>query len=470
MMKKFLKSLAAVVLAAVICAACALPTLAVPTYEYSEVYKASKYYTALKAYEHTGELSKDIVGIAETQLGYHEGDGEADMDGANTKGSKNFVEYNRIYGKLDNNEGNGVSYGYAWCCAFVSWCLTHAGAPAGSFIVEVSCPRMMKYLSEKGRYFQSETAFLPKAGDLIFFGNPNSAPNHIGIVTGVENNKVHTIEGNKLGLVTRASYDVNDTQVRGYGRILMEDGEYFAIQATDLFLPTGEFFTTVPAGDTVKLIESYGATALVEYKGTQAVAEMSFLFPMNSLAFTVTYDTGDGKGAPETQHRRPGEELKLSEKLPTFKGYTFLGWATERGGEVVYQPGDKYTGDESIVLYAVWQANNYTVKFVNPDGSVISEAVYPYCGEVVAPEAPTMKPDGENKFIFEKWDMTVQRFCFGDVTYTAVYTSVPLTEEEKAQLAASTDVGSADGCSSFASSGALVAAIMAFAILKRKEH
>ena len=69
--------------------------------------------------------------------------------------------------------------GYAWCCAFVSWCLTHAGAPAGSFVVEVSCPRMMKYLSEKGRYFQSETAFLPKAGDLIFFGNPNSAPNHI---------------------------------------------------------------------------------------------------------------------------------------------------------------------------------------------------------------------------------------------------------------------------------------------------
>jgi hypothetical protein len=468
-MKRFLKALAAVLSAALICAACAIPAFAAPTYEYSEVYKASKYYTALKAYERTGDLGKDIVGIAETQLGYHEGDSDADMDGANTKGSKNFVEYNRIYGKLDNNEGNGVSYGYAWCCAFVSWCLTHAGAPAGSFIVEVSCPRMMKFLSEKGRYFQSETAFLPKEGDLIFFGSSNSATNHIGIVTRVENNKVHTIEGNKLGMVTKASYNLNDDGIRGYGRILMEDGEYFAIQATDLFLPTGEFFATVPAGDTVKIVESYGATALVEYKGTQAIAKMTFLFPMNSLAFTVTYDTGDGKGAPATQHRRPGEELKLSENIPTFKGYTFLGWATKYGGEVAYQPGDKYSGDESIVLYAVWQANNYTVKFVNPDGSVISEAVYPYCGEVVAPEAPSMKSDGVNKFVFEKWDMTVQRYCFGDVTYTAVYTSVPLTEEEKAQLAASDNV-EAGGCSSFSACGALAAALVAFAMIKKKKY
>ena len=468
-MKRFLRTLAAVLSAVLICAACALPTLAASVYEYSDVYKASKYYTALKAYEHSGDLGKDIVGIAETQLGYHEGDSDADMDGANTKGSKNFVEYNRIYGKLDNNEGNGVSYGYAWCCAFVSWCLYHAGAPVGSFTVEVSCPRMMKNLSEKGRYFQSETAFLPNAGDLIFFGNANSAPDHIGIVTRVENNKVHTIEGNKLGMVTKASYDVNDAQIRGYGRVVMEDGEYFAIQATDLFLQTGEFFTTVPTGDSVKLIESYGATALVEYKGTRAIAEMSFLFPVNSLAFTVTYDTGDGKGAPATQHRKPNEELKLSDKLPTYKGYTFLGWATERGGEVAYQPGDKYSGDESIVLYAVWQANNYTVKFVNPDGSVISEAVYPYCGEVAVPEAPTMKSDGENKFVFEKWDKTVQKFCLGDVTYTAVYTSVPLTDEEKAQLTTASNEESG-GCSSFSACGALAAAVVAFAMIKKKKY
>ena len=105
MMKRFFKAISAVLSVALICAACALPTFAAPTYEYSEVYKASKYYTALKAYEHTGDLGKDKVGIAETQLGYHEGDSDADMNGANTKGSKNFVEYNRIYGKL-GNRGN----------------------------------------------------------------------------------------------------------------------------------------------------------------------------------------------------------------------------------------------------------------------------------------------------------------------------------------------------------------------------
>lgn len=469
-MKRFMKSIAVVLLVAVVCASCAIPALGAPNYEYSEVYRASKYYTALTAYELTGDLGKDIVGIAETQLGYHEGDGEADMGGNNTNGSKNFVEYNRMYGKLDNDEGNGVSYGYAWCCAFVSWCLYHAGAPADSFIIEVSCPRMMRYLSENGRYFQSETALSPKAGDLIFFGSTDTSPNHIGIVTHVDKNKVHTIEGNKNGMVTKASYDLNDANVQGYGRLVMEAGEYFAVQATDLFFETGEFFTTVPAGKTVNVISVDGYSALVEYEGKQAVAKLTFLFPIDSLAFTVTYDTGDGRGAPATQYRKPKEELVLSKTNPTLKGATFLGWATELGGEVVYQPGDKYTGNESIVLYAVWQVNNYTVKFVNPDGSVISENVYPYCGEITVPEAPTMNTDGENKFVFEKWDITPQRYCFGDTTYTAVYTSIPLTEEEKAQLGTSANADSADSCSSFASSGALIAAIVAFAIFKKKEH
>jgi hypothetical protein len=80
-----------------------------------------------------------------------------------------------------------------------------------------------------------------------------------------------------------------------------------------------------------------------------------------------------------------------------------------------------------------------------------------------------MKSDGVNKFVFEKWDMTVQRYCFGDVTYTAVYTSVPLTEEEKAQLAASDNV-EAGGCSSFSACGALAAALVAFAMIKKKKY
>ena len=46
-------------------------------------------------------------------------------------------------------------------------------------------------------------------------------------------------------------------------------------------------------------------------------------------------------------------------------GYTFKGWATSAGGEVVYADGATYTmGTESeYTLYAVWEANNNTLHF-----------------------------------------------------------------------------------------------------------
>ena len=98
---------------------CAPGASALPEYKPSEGYMSSKYYTALTEYKLTGDQRYDTVALALTQLGYHEGDSELDFDGMNTMGGKNFVEYNRIYGKVDNGEGNGTSYGYAWCAAFV---------------------------------------------------------------------------------------------------------------------------------------------------------------------------------------------------------------------------------------------------------------------------------------------------------------------------------------------------------------
>ena len=47
-------------------------------YDMSDQYKASSFYANLKAVERTGDQAKDVLAIAMSQIGYHEGDSEAD--------------------------------------------------------------------------------------------------------------------------------------------------------------------------------------------------------------------------------------------------------------------------------------------------------------------------------------------------------------------------------------------------------
>ena len=95
--------------------ALAVPALgAEATYQMTAQYMASRYYDNFCKVPLSGDQVTDVLAIALSQLGYHEGDSNADLGGMNTKGSKDFVEYNVLYGRLDNNQGNGLSYGYYW--------------------------------------------------------------------------------------------------------------------------------------------------------------------------------------------------------------------------------------------------------------------------------------------------------------------------------------------------------------------
>ena len=61
------------------------------------------------------------------------------------------------------------------------------------------------------------------------------------------------------------------------------------------------------------------------------------------------------------QTKTLGEALTLSSTVPTRTGYTFLGWATSADADAAeYQPGDSYTDDADVTLYAVWQENEVT--------------------------------------------------------------------------------------------------------------
>ena len=81
---------------------------------------------------------------------------------------------------------------------------------------------------------------------------------------------------------------------------------------------------------------------------------------------TVTYDANGGYNAPEDQTFNIGESVTLSTQEPLRAGYTFINWNTKQDGTGnVFYPGDIYSDNASVTLYAQW-AYNGTGE--NPDG------------------------------------------------------------------------------------------------------
>lgn len=83
----------------------------------------------------------------------------------------------------------------------------------------------------------------------------------------------------------------------------------------------------------------------------------------NDPYYHVTYNANGGTGAPEAQNKTPGTDITLSSTSPSYTGKTFAGWGkSETDTDVDYDPGDLYTEDADIILYAIW-LNNYTVSY-----------------------------------------------------------------------------------------------------------
>ena len=115
--------------------------------------------------------------------------------------------------------------------------------------------------------------------------------------------------------------------------------------------------------------KSYGSNVSVSdncyYSGSSGTtykssATASYTLP--TPTYVVKYDALGGVDAPSEQTKTHGEDLVLSADVPSKVGYTFLGWdTTDESLTVVYYKGDTYTDNADITLYAVWEANEYTL-------------------------------------------------------------------------------------------------------------
>lgn len=75
--------------------------------------------------------------------------------------------------------------------------------------------------------------------------------------------------------------------------------------------------------------------------------------------YTVTYNANGGSGAPANQTKVYNTNLTLSTTRPTRNGFAFLGWSTSSSAtspNANYDPGDTYSTNANLTLYAVWDA------------------------------------------------------------------------------------------------------------------
>lgn len=434
-----------------------------PSYKMSEQYKAGRFYKNFISVKLTGDERKDVIAIALSQLGYHEGNSDADFAGDSTDGVRDFVEYNVMAGKYDNNQGNGISYGYYWCASFVNWCLRQAGvsreASAGA---EISCQRWVASCSKAGIY-KTSGSYVPKSGDMIFFRDKGSSlsSTHIGLVLYVDGGMVYTVEGNTSftndyssdgEYVALKHYPLDSDYIVGYGcpnynapatnkRVdhsgeFKTEGQYIPHGRVALYSDEGRtqtigemdaftlFDVTAVGSDILKVKASVGG---VSYEGyIDPSSDVVQVTTAQDLIY-VNYEDDEGARLFYSQYRLVGQKKKIYSNAPSRKNCGFVGWQYKdaKGNVTVYSAGDELPaayGD--VTLTAIFDYEFYLVSFQMPDKTLISQSFGYYGTPLNIPEAP----DAPEGYVFVGWDGEFGDKIEKNATYTAIFEDITETD------------------------------------------
>lgn len=115
--------------------------------------------------------------------------------------------------------------------------------------------------------------------------------------------------------------------------------------------------------------------------GKSATKTVSFTVNVPAwTSYIIKYNGNGGSNVPGNQTKWKDQTLILSYTKPTRNGYGFEGWATTSNAtKATYGAGDKYTANSAAILYAVWNATRYAVRY-NANGGTgapeVQEKIY----------------------------------------------------------------------------------------------
>ena len=150
-------------------------------------------------FPYSGDLRNDLIGIAKTQVGYHESEKnfEVDRDGVR----RGYTRYGAWYGTPYRD----------WSAMFVSYCLSFAGSDPEENPVNTGATAMAKQWAKLGKYTEDKN-YDVVSGDLVFFND-----NTVGIVSEVYNTAFTVIHGDADGEVREDLFTFSDKKIKGWG-------------------------------------------------------------------------------------------------------------------------------------------------------------------------------------------------------------------------------------------------------------
>ena len=150
-------------------------------------------------YPYSGSLRQDLVGVAQTQVGYTESEANFEVDGNSMR--RGYTRYGDWYSAPYND----------WSAMFVSFCLSYAGASTEATPFNTGADSMAKEWDALGKYATTE-AYTPVEGDLVFFTDST-----VGIVTMVQNATFSAICGDLDDKVESVTLSFDDKTIAGWG-------------------------------------------------------------------------------------------------------------------------------------------------------------------------------------------------------------------------------------------------------------
>lgn len=170
-----------------------------------------------------------LLATAKAEIGYKEKKSNSNLDSKTANaGSNNYTKYARDLHNAGYYQAN--KNGYAWCDMFVDWCFYKlvcdvtgkSGKDARPKANELICvDEGQLYGAGCGcsrNYYKAKKRLgnLPVKGAQIFFWDDGEV-SHTGIVSGYDDNKVYTIEGNASNQVKECEYSRSNSRIVGYG-------------------------------------------------------------------------------------------------------------------------------------------------------------------------------------------------------------------------------------------------------------